>query len=55
MPYIAVESGSMDPEVKRALIEGLTRVAAETMRIPAVRSSSSKDPTAGRRRTRTLA
>lgn len=34
MPYICFEAGALTPEMKRELIQRLTEVSAEVMRIP---------------------
>lgn len=34
MPYISFEAGALTPEIKRELIQRLTEVSAEVMRIP---------------------
>ena len=35
MPIITLEAGKMDKEQKETLIAGFTRIASETLRVPA--------------------
>jgi 4-oxalocrotonate tautomerase len=34
MPYIAIEASKMNKDQKKSLIEGLTKVASDTLKIP---------------------
>jgi 4-oxalocrotonate tautomerase len=34
MPYITIEASKMNKDQKKSLIEGLTKVASETLNIP---------------------